>query len=312
MKRIRIFLLSVWIAAITVTGATAEYFNETALSGLTLEQVHVNVPGCSRTYRFLWISDLHIVIDNEEIAEEQRNMVRNRQTAWAVRSDGMEAGNFWVEELARRINAAQPDAVFFGGDMVDLCSEATIEKLKEGLDQITVPWMYIRADHDVGTHWLKEPDQEKNRRLQAGISDDGEILTLEYPEFIVLGINYSTSPMSDEAVDEAKAISEKGKPIIVLTHVPYDSRVDGSLGETSRIVWQDRNLTWGEDTNYVPGEKMKEWMEIVYVEDSPVTQVFAGHLHLSWDGMIAEGVHEHVFSPAYNGFVGLITVDGAE
>ena len=94
------------------------------------------------------------------------------------------------------------------------------------------------------------------------------------------------------------------------THVPYNSAVDSSLDEVSRAAWQDRNLTWGQDTTYVPDEPMQAWMDIVYGENSPVKEVLAGHLHLTWDGMINENVHEHVFPPAFNQYIGLITVTG--
>ena len=57
-------------------------------------------------------------------------------------------------------------------------------------------------------------------------------------------------------------------------------------------------------------EKMREWTDIVYGENTPVAEVLAGHLHLTWDGMITQRVHQHIFPPAFSGYIGLITVDG--
>ena len=301
-------LVAMIVMMLLVTAACADGFNPEALEGLNVEEVHVSIPGCEKTYHIIWVSDLHIVIDNEEIAEEQHEFVKGRQTAWAIRPDGKEAGDFWVEELAEQINTANPDAILFGGDMLDLCSEATVAKLKEGLEKITVPYLYIRADHDDRTHWLKTPDYEKNLAMHKNICENEPIMILEYPVFIILGINNSTYQMTDEAVEQVKAVAKKGKPIIVITHVPYDSVIDRSLDEISRSAWQERNLTWGIGTSYVPNEKMQEWTDIVYGENTPVVEVLAGHLHLTWDGMIKENVHQHIFSPAFSGFVGLITV----
>ena len=294
------------------TSVSAEGFNRSVLeeAGLQIEDVYIHIPGITHTYHFLWLSDLHIVIDNEEIAEDQHEFVKGRQTSWAIRSDGKQAGDWWVEGLAGTINSSSPDAIFFGGDMLDLCTEATVNMLKQGLEKITVPWIYIRADHDYETHWLREPDLDKNLQMQSAICDYEGTVILEYQEFIIIGINNSTSVMSDEAVEQAKAVTDKGKPIIVLTHVPYNSLVDTTLDETSRLTWQDRNLSWGDGTSYTPNEIMSEWMEKVYEEDSPVVEVLAGHLHYSWDGMISETVHEHVFGAGFSGYVGLITVDG--
>lgn len=75
--------------------------------------------------------------------------------------------------------------------------------------------MYIRADHDYGTHWLAEPDLEKNIMKQVSICEYDGTTILEYPEFIILGINNSTSQMTDEATDQAIAIAEKGSPLLL-------------------------------------------------------------------------------------------------
>ena len=310
MKRACFFLL-ILIIMVSCECALAD-FNRDILeqADINIEDVHVSIPGLSRTYHFLWVSDLHIVIDNDEIADDMHDFVKSRQENWAIRSDGKQAGDWWTESLAEAINTSSPDAILFGGDMLDLCTEATISILREGLAKIDVPWIYIRADHDIGTHWLATPDIDKNIKMQNAISENGEIISLEYLEFIILGINNNTSQMSDDAVEKAKAIAEAGKPIIVVTHVPYDSIVDRTLDETSRAAWQDRNLSWGEGTSYIPGVKMKEWMDVVYGEGSSVIEVLAGHFHLTWDGMISETVHEHIFSQMFSGNIGLITVDG--
>lgn len=58
--------------------------------------------------------------------------------------------------------------------------------------------------------------------------------------------------MSEAAIEQVKEILDK--PIIAITHAPYDSVVDRSLDEVSRAVWGDRNLTWGKDANYMPND----------------------------------------------------------
>lgn len=51
------------------------------------------------------------------------------------------------------------------------------------------------------------------------------------------------------------------------------------MGLHKALKGKNRNLTWGDGTSYVPGEKMKEWTDIVCAEDRPVFEVLAG-LHL--------------------------------
>ena len=48
----------------------------------------------------------------------------------------------------------------------------------------------------------------------------------------------------------------------------------------------------------------------VYTEDSPFVEVLCGHLHFSWDGQLTEKVHQHVFSAAFDRYMGLITISG--
>ena len=309
MKRRVLICIVTLICMLTMSVSAEGSFDRNKLEGLNIEEVHIHIPGLTQTYHFLWVSDLHIVIDNEEIAEENHETVAGRQTSWAIRPDGKQAVDWWAEELAEQINSASPDAILFGGDMLDLCSEATVEKLKEGLSKITVPYIYIRADHDSQPYWTILNNEEA-KALQDSVCGNDAVFVFNYPEIIILGINNSTFQMSEAAVEQMKEIAAREKPIIVVTHVPYDSVVDRSLDETSRAVWQDRNLSWGKDTYYKPKDVTSQWMEIVYGENSPVVEVLAGHLHFTWDGMINESVHEHVFSQAFSGNIGLITVDG--
>lgn len=315
MKR-RLYLI---IAAVMVlaglfanTGlASAEGFDIKPLidAGMNIEEVHIGIPNCRGTYHFLWVSDLHIVIVNDEVAQDDLGMVQGR-IGWSATPEGKPAGEYWLEELADLIESVHADAVFFGGDMLDLCTAATVDCLREGLARITAPYMYIRADHDYGKHWTAAADEEKNRRLQQSICPYEATCCMEYEDFCVLGINDTTRQLSEEGLKQATEVFDKGKPIIIITHVPYDSEVDVSLNDVSRAAWSDRNLTWGPNAHYVPKEATQGLMELVRAEDSPVKEVLAGHLHLTWDGYITGTIQQHVFSPAYGRYIGVINVDG--
>ena len=133
---------------------------------------------------------------------------------------------------------------------------------------------------------------------------------MELPELCVAGLSNSTDQITESGLQQMKEILSKGKPVILLTHVPYKSLIDDSLQKASKKVWQERALVWGKDCNYRPDENTKKLMDIIYAEDSPVKEIVCGHLHFSWDGYITENIHEHVFSPAFSKKVGVITVRG--
>ena len=49
-------------------------------------------------------------------------------------------------------------------------------------------------------------------------------------------------------------------------------------------------------------------MDEIYAPDTQVVKVLSGHMHAGWDGMITQQVSQHVFNPAYLGYIGIIHV----
>ncbi len=182
-----------------------------------------------------------------------------------------------------------------------------IDLLKTGLDELKIPYMYVRADHDYA-NWYNNLDMDEVKSMHNEVSGVSSIYTMDFGEFIILGVDNSTSPLDAEAIAEYKSVFEAEKPVIMLTHVPINSLVDTSLGDQSREAWNDRNLTWGDDCVYEPDANMQEFLEQIYKEDSLVTEILSGHLHFTWDGYVTDHVHQHVFSPAFRNHVGIVKV----
>lgn len=273
------------------------------------ENVEVIIPGLETTYTFLYFSDLHIVVNDEYVNQNDKDMIAGR-LGWSSGRNGKTAAENWLE-YSMEINRMKPDAVLFGGDMVDYCTPSTTQILSEGLEAIEVPWMYVRADHDNGPHWCdKNVNKELCEDLQNGIDENTEMMEMEFPEFIIVGWNNSTAQMTEEQLIEFKRIMGKNKPIILLTHVPIESQVDQSLNKLSKENWGDRALLWGDGCLYQPNAVTSEFLEILKREDGPVKEVLCGHLHCSWDGMLTRQMHQHVFSPAMYGYCGKIIVSG--
>lgn len=272
------------------------------------ENVHVSIEGCENTYYLLWVSDLHICIPGDEVTDQNYTTVLARHDGFSV-SNGVPTDMMWAE-LPNILDDCDADAILFGGDMVDFCSEANVNCLRDGLNRLHTPYLYIRADHDNRPFFLANPDPAKAKNLQDSVCGNNDVFSMEFDDFYILAVNNSTDQMTPEGLDAAKAVFAAGKPVIILSHVPYASKVDPSLQESSRAAWGNRELVWGLSSSYVPNETTQEFLDLVYAEESPVVEILCGHLHYTWDGYLTGNIREHVFSPAFQGVVGVITIDG--
>lgn len=275
--------------------------------GITWERVHVTIPGMKGRKKMIYLSDLHVITENNQIATDSLAVVRQRMD-WSS-FDGATAADAWPV-WTDYLNAVQSDGILFGGDMVDFASDSNIACLKKGLDRMNRPWLYVRADHDLEPFFLNGVPKEKCLAGQAEISSCEEVTVMEYEEFLVVGWNNSTTQLTQAGLDRMKETFSLGKPIILLTHVPIAPLADDSLAEKSREAWNDRVLIWGEGFAYQPNETTGEFLRMVCDENTPVCAILCGHLHFTWDGQVTEKVREHVFSAAFEKHAGWITISG--
>lgn len=272
------------------------------------EKVHVTVPGMKGVKTFAFLSDLHI-------AENPENMTPEEEIAAEARLKYSSNGKVYAKDMwpdwVRFLNAGRYDYVLFGADLLDFASKETVETFGKGLRDLNKPYMYIRADHDIAPLLQGELTEEAAVGLQKTLCDYSDAFTEDFGDFVVFGWNKSTSQITEEGLAKFKETVALGKPVILLTHVPIEPLADESLNDLSKALFSDRELVWGLDTDYYePDDCTKEFLSIIYSEDSPVKEILCGHLHYSWDGFVAPGVHEHVFSPAFSGFMGIIEVSG--
>lgn len=307
---------------------------------VTWEKVHVTIPGMRENKKLLYVSDLHLITESDQIAPSELENVRARM-AWSSH-DGMtaeEAWPIWVDYL----NIIENDGILFGADMVDFGSKSNVECLKKGLDRLEDPWLYVRADHDYAPAYLNgiyESESIGYQREIDGTYDD--VMFLEYEEFIVAGWNNSTAQMTPEGLEKMKQLFAMEKPVILLTHVPIQPMVEAegqsgsdaltnskqgssgqgaserqedckSLTDASKEVWGDRVLLWGKQGTecfYQPNETTQEFLQMIYDENTPVVEILCGHLHFSWDGRVTRKVHQHVFGAALDRHAGVVTISG--
>lgn len=275
------------------------------------EEVNVEIEGLERSYNIAWVSDLHMITDHEagDVNEEFLATVEERYNTLSVTEDGTMHGDQLWPEIIKFLNYTNFDAIIFGGDIMDYCSNSNMELFMEGYEQLRAPVLYIRADHDYGAWYGGETfSQEDVYNLHAAI--DGDSLDnkhLDLGEFMIVGVNNSTKDISEEQLSINKDLFGSGKPIIAVTHVPYESTIDTSLSELSMQV-RNKIYYWRNGEQFSPNDKTKKYINMIYDENTPVEQVLAGHLHAQWDGPLTNQVRQHIFTPAFQGVIGIIHV----
>ena len=277
-------------------------------TALEEEPVSVHILGLEHSYRFIFVSDLHVIVENEEISPEHLENVQARRESFRT-ADGTYSAQLW-EEMPEIFNAMDADAILLGGDMIDYASTANIGAMKEGIEKLGAPVLYVRAVHVYNPYNCDGLDKKDMKKLHQSIDGYEGISLIEYDDLCIVGINDSTKQITKKQLKRFKEIVALGKPIILLTHVPLESKVDTSLSEESKKVWQDRALLWGEGAYYEPNKNTQAFLDMVYADDSPVKAVVCGHLHFSWEGKLTENCFQHVFQEMYSGRYGMITVDG--
>lgn len=284
---------------------------------LTVDSVSVEIEGLENSYTFAWISDLHLIADVPlaencpDVSSDYYDTILNRYENLFITADGTHSAELWPL-IVDWLNSQDLDGVILGGDLLDYYSSANLEAFQAEYDRIEAPVLYIRSDHDYGTWYsggaLYEPDAYEAHAALDG--NNWENQHLEFEDLILAGINASHKSITQDNLTLMNSVLEDGRPVIMISHVPYASIVDDSL-ETLALETRGRAYYWSSEI-YVPNTAQLQLMGCIYNTDTPVIrQILAGHLHTSWDGMLTEQVSEHIFGPAYTGSVGLIHVTGA-
>ncbi len=309
------------VVALTLTTAAAAFAQGegTAETGpYAEEQVHVTIPGMEGSCTLLWISDMHICSYPDDPDVDEGHAAEAKERSQLLRnSQGVSSLDNW-KRLSAGIDAYGARCVVLGADMIDYASAANLDALGQGLADLDSDWIYIRADHDYG-RWYGKMGIKKMRSLHRALAPQDPVWVRRYDEFTLVGLDNTTSALSEEALAEFTALCEEGTPIVLCTHVPIDqppqareNAQDASLASLSAEGWGGRVLCWGDGDEYDTGrcDTMAELTDLIFAPGSPVAAVLSGHLHQSWEGSLTDTCIEHVFSAAYEDHIGVITLSG--
>ena len=295
MKKRIVFIISV-LFLLAGCGKT-EYTNE----------VVIEIPGVGREYDFFVLNDTHFFIGDDEVDMDYNALVCERINQFSL--DGVPAAqNFekWISELDTR----HLDGIILNGDIIDQLSFANLDHVRKCMEGVNIPWMYLQSDHDLACDWTNpsEEDFTNIADIQEKMNLNEGIYFFEEDEFVILGLNYSWMSISEETLSKIKDVWALGKPIILISHVPFEQKDSLELSDISKELKNGQSLLWGYDDYYYPNEYMAEFMNMIYAEDSPIVAVISAHLHTAYEGMLDEKTPVYILDTGYGGTKTLLRI----
>ena len=191
--------------------------------------------------------------------------------------------------------------------------EANIRFLEENLETLEMPYLYVPGNHDWTYPWEYMTDKGRQEYLTAlapRMHGTPAAQLLENEELVLLGVDNSTNQIDPAALDTVKSAVERGKPVIVLQHIPFAT--DRLVEEAGRL-WQNPVLLGkGVLGGIYPNEVSQEYMKLILADAGPVKVVLAGHIHMGARDSLTEGISQYTADAGYLGKGLLLTIRGEE
>jgi len=245
--------------------------------------VDITVPGLSRDYTFVHLTDVHFMCAVEDDTPEAKELAAAREWFWAIQTgvfgDGIDSKETRIlppescELVKERILQIAPDAVLFTGDTVDYPSRSNFRRAKAYLDSLGCPCIIVPGNHDTVSEDADVGTKEAFAELMGGVKPFfseriGEVQIIGFDDFVENKVT-----ISDGACDFLEeALKEEAPARFLLLHAPVFS-------ESAKVkVWPMWGYNWmlGEESQPEPCRRFRD---IVTRERDRITALLAGHVH---------------------------------
>ncbi len=260
--------------------------------------------------KILVVNDLHTIVSDSSVVEESRAKVDERLN-WACNETGAKSLDSFMA-LTTGLDYADADAIYYAGDIFDYQSytggDFYVKYHNLLKDETKSKITYLRADHDIG-NWYTGGAQTDEDTLTIQLANtaswqNGYIK--DYGNFVVVGWNNSTSGIADpEFLQQAVDTIYGSKPVILITHVPLDSKVNSVIHDAAASVDdKGRIKLWGgDDSLYIADGLTQMLLDAVYDENGMCQAVIAGHLHIETAAPLTNTCMEYIRDAAFKGNV---------
>ncbi|MFR9163579.1 MAG: metallophosphoesterase family protein [Lachnospiraceae bacterium] len=121
-------------------------------AALQVEEQTIIVPGLVGAYRYLFLSDTHIItLNGEETQQQLENALPRRDTLF-LDAQGRKPEETFPDWMAYA-NEQKVDGVLLGGDIIDFPSQSNLDFLEENLGKLEMPVLYVPGNHDWTYPW---------------------------------------------------------------------------------------------------------------------------------------------------------------
>ncbi|HEY0076222.1 MAG TPA: metallophosphoesterase [Abditibacteriaceae bacterium] len=262
------------------------------------------VPQLKKRTRVLHITDAHFCRADDDGNEEHNAICRTRHARWQER-ENQEAN---TSRLLQDVKESGSDLLWLTGDIVDFPARASLQRVRELLDNCGVPWLYVPGNHD--WYFPYQQSNEALRRAQyeklAPLFNGGPQLCWKHEinGLQILGVDNSTYQIEGEQLQFAREALQTGLPTVLLVHVPL---TQPGLRAPTIAKWRDCILV-GE---HITEERRADW---AWAPDRPETAQFielmqsapnliailCGHVHFAHEEAFGSAV-QLVGAPAFAG-----------
>ena len=229
-------------------------------------------------YDLLFITDMHMIVRDEKDTIEVQKNAQSRFSGF-MNAEMVPSADQW-EAWISYANDQNMDGVLLGGDIIDYPSQANISLMDEGLSKLQMPYLYTLGNHDWTYPWVYMTESGREQYVPLFypyMKGDTAIQLQDFGEFYVVAIDDCANQVNETVLPEYENILQEGKPVIVLTHVPF---LTDSVLEKAKQVWKTPVIIGGGNIGgFFPNEASLRFMELTTAKDSPVVAVLAGHVH---------------------------------
>lgn len=266
------------------------------MNNLLIRTYEIPIKGIKKKviYHF---SDVHLtqfdeLSDEEEIAEAKKKtdkwITTRREFALQYgepcEKEQMQSALVQFEKLLKA--SEDGDLLLLAGDIMDYVNGANVRYVEKMLGEISVPYMYVPGNHERAENL---PDSDIFKTVKQPIQK------IENEDFVILGIDTSNHKITKEQNIQVKEILKAGKPVIILTHIPF-------MTEENEEILRECDKYFYLNNSDAPAENF-EFFSIIKENSENLIGVFTGHLHFGNVSEISNGKMQYVSSQGITGTI---------